>query len=78
MRQNNVNYVNVDEPALKGLLPPQDEVTGDIAYIRFHGKNEANWWQGKNEERYDYLYSSNELEKWLISILVRKIPWVKF
>lgn len=68
MRQNKLNYVNVDEPDLKGLLPPQDNVTGDIAYIRFHGRNTKNWWQGTNEERYDYLYSAGDLDKWLINI----------
>lgn len=57
-------YVNVDEPQLPGLLPPQEIVTSDFGYIRFHGRNEAKWWTGQGSERYDYLYSDNELKSW--------------
>ena len=57
-------YVNVDEPQLAGLLPPQQIVTSDYGYIRFHGRNKDKWWQGQGSERYDYLYSENELKGW--------------
>ncbi len=57
-------YVNVDEPQLPGLLPPQEIVTSDFGYIRFHGRNEVKWWSGQGSERYDYLYSENELKSW--------------
>ncbi len=59
-----VGYVNVDEPLLPGLLPPQEIVTSDFGYIRFHGRNETKWWSGQGSERYDYLYSENELKSW--------------
>ncbi len=67
-------YVNVDEPALDGLLPPQELVTNDTGYIRFHGRNEEKWWDGKGSERYDYLYSQKELESWVghIKNILRK------
>lgn len=48
-----VAYTIVDEP----LLPPDVEVTCDIAYIRWHGKGERPW--------YYYLYSKKELEPWV-------------
>ncbi len=57
-------YVNVDEPPLPGLLPPQEMVTSEFGYIRFHGRNETKWWSGQGPERYDYLYSGNELKSW--------------
>ncbi len=63
-----IGYVNVDEPPLKGLLPPQSVVTGDVAYVRLHGRNMEKWWQGRGAERYDYLYGQSELETWLIRI----------
>jgi len=62
------HYVNVDQPPLKELLPQQALVFGDRAYLRFHGRNSAQWWGGRNEERYDYEYSHEELQGWLTSI----------
>lgn len=35
------------------------------AYLRFHGRNEQNWWEGDNTSRYDYRYSEEELASWL-------------
>ncbi len=63
-----INYVDVDLPELRGLLPPQDIVTSHLGYIRFHGRNNANWWNGTNQTRYDYQYTRQELDDWLISI----------
>lgn len=64
----NVCYVNVDEPRLRGLIEPQDIVTGDVGYIRFHGRNAKDWWNGNNQTRYNYLYSKSELDEWLINL----------
>lgn len=68
LKENDIGYVNVDQPQLKGLLPPQEVVTTRMGYIRFHGRNQLHWWKGTNETRYDYLYSRNELEEWMIRI----------
>jgi uncharacterized protein YecE (DUF72 family) len=74
LENNDIGYVNVDEPDLKGLLPKQDLVTNKIGYIRFHGRNESRWWEGKGSERYDYEYPREELNEWLtnISNILRK------
>lgn len=56
----------VDEPELKGLLPPLARATANSGYIRFHGRNAAKWWKHeKPHERYDYLYTHEELSEWL-------------
>jgi len=56
----------VDEPRLKGLIPPSNEVTSDIGYVRFHGRNADKWWKHDQAwERYDYLYSEEELQEWV-------------
>ncbi len=68
LRDHNINYVNVDQPRLRGLLPPQDVVTAGFGYVRFHGRNRQEWWSGTNETRYNYLYTRQELEDWLIYI----------
>jgi uncharacterized protein YecE (DUF72 family) len=50
---------------LKGLLPPIAEATSNVAYVRFHGRNAAKWWQHEQAyERYDYTYSREELGEW--------------
>ncbi len=68
LTETGLGYVNVDEPALKDLMPPQSLVTNGTGYIRFHGRNRQNWWTGQGAERYDYLYGGKELETWLIQI----------
>jgi len=40
-----LRYVSVDEPDLPGLLPPLARATGEIGYVRFHGRNKRNWWK---------------------------------
>ncbi len=64
LRERGIALVGVDEPDLPGLLKPSTDVTADIAYVRFHGRNSANWWTGDNVTRYDYLYSPGELAEW--------------
>lgn len=63
MRENSIAYVSVDGPRLQGLMPPELITTGDVAYIRLHGRNADHWWGG-GELRYDYLYNENELREW--------------
>ncbi|HZO95000.1 MAG TPA: DUF72 domain-containing protein [Candidatus Baltobacteraceae bacterium] len=59
-----VGLVNVDEPHFHALPRPSSDVTSEIAYVRFHGRNYAQWWKGDNTTRYDYLYPAEELEPW--------------
>lgn len=59
-----IGLVNVDQPQFKSLLRPASDVTSDIAYVRFHGRNYQQWWKGTNETRYDYSYSAEELGPW--------------
>ena len=65
LRALNTAVVNVDEPRLPKLPEPTEMVSSELAYLRFHGRNAANWWKGDNVSRYDYLYSGDELSEWL-------------
>ena len=39
-----------------------EPATARSTYIRLHGRNAANWWEhDEAEDRYDYLYSADEL-----------------
>lgn len=65
-----VGLVNCDMPALRGLLPPTDVVTSGVGYVRFHGRNAGAWYDHDQAwERYDYLYSEQELEEWVPRLL---------
>lgn len=67
LRQLEFGIVNVDEPELKNLMPASETVTGPVGYVRFHGRNKEKWFQsgGQPWERYDYLYSADELTDWV-------------
>jgi uncharacterized protein YecE (DUF72 family) len=62
-------YVTVDAPrsdTAKNLIPTVPAVTAGTAYVRFHGRNLGTWNKrgGSAAERFDYLYSDEELAEW--------------
>ena len=62
-------YVTVDAPrsdTAKNLIPTVPAVTTGTAYVRFHGRNLGTWNKrgGSAAERFDYLYSDEELAEW--------------
>ena len=58
-------YVCVDMPqGFVSSLPPVAEATADIAVVRFHGRNSADWESGSVQRRFKYLYSEAELAEW--------------
>lgn len=69
LKQMGAGYCCVDEPALGGLMPRAAVATSRIGYVRFHGRNAAKWWKHEQPwERYDYLYSDEELREWVPSL----------
>lgn len=64
LREQRIGYCCVDEPRLKGLVPPVVEATTNIGYVRFHGRNAGNWWRRGGGDRYDYDYGREELSEW--------------
>ena len=66
LRELDLGFCCVDEPHLKGLMPGVAAVTSGTGYIRFHGRNAKNWWNHEESyQRYDYLYSEEELQEWV-------------
>jgi len=67
LRNIGAGICSIDQPRFKGSLGALDVVTGDIAYIRLHGRNYKTWFSARanRDERYDYLYKSEELEPWV-------------
>ncbi|MDE3190723.1 MAG: DUF72 domain-containing protein [Acidobacteriota bacterium] len=63
-------YVTVDAPRsneARNLVPTVPALTSGTAYVRFHGRNLATWNKrgGSAAERFDYLYSEEELAEWV-------------
>ena len=57
-------WVQIDEPKFRFSIQQNylPNVTG-FYYMRLHGRNAAQWWQPKKpEDRYNYLYSADELK----------------
>jgi uncharacterized protein YecE (DUF72 family) len=63
LRYERIGYVCVDEPQLSGLLKPDLFCTTKTAYVRLHGRNAKQWWDG-GALRYDYKYSEEEMREW--------------
>jgi uncharacterized protein YecE (DUF72 family) len=61
--------VVVDAPKTdaKNLVPTVVAVTSPLAYVRFHGRNADTWnvRGGSASERFDYLYTREELSEWV-------------
>jgi uncharacterized protein YecE (DUF72 family) len=60
-----VGLCNIDQPLLGRALRPSAHATSPVGYIRLHGRNYKQWFAETNvRDRYDYLYSTEELSKW--------------
>ena len=69
LRSLQLGFCCVDEPRLPGLMPPVAQATAPPAYVRFHGRNAARWYNHQEAwQRYDYTYSADELRGWVPKI----------
>ncbi len=63
--QKNVAFCNVDQPVIGRSLVPTEHVTAPVGYVRLHGRNYDQWFEGDNrDDRYNYLYNETELAGW--------------
>jgi uncharacterized protein YecE (DUF72 family) len=63
LRQNNIAWVQIDEPKFQSSIAAEIPLTADTAYFRFHGRNAEMWWKGDVESRYCYHYSPEEIRE---------------
>jgi uncharacterized protein YecE (DUF72 family) len=65
-----VGICNVDQPLFAKSIKPADVTTSQIGYVRLHGRNYQDWFREKapRDDRYNYLYSPEELEPWITRI----------
>jgi uncharacterized protein YecE (DUF72 family) len=75
--QEGVAFCNIDQPLLGKAVTPSAQVTSPIGYVRLHGRNYEQWFDSDSRnDRYNYLYTRPELEKWRnrIEIISTKAP----
>lgn len=62
-----IGLCNIDQPLLGRALKPSVHATSPVGHVRLHGRNYKTWFSenAQTHERYDYLYSVDELEPWV-------------
>jgi uncharacterized protein YecE (DUF72 family) len=69
LREFHTGFCNIDQPLIGRSLPPSAEVTSAVGYVRLHGRRYDTWFSDDPEtpshERYNYLYSADELDPWM-------------
>jgi uncharacterized protein YecE (DUF72 family) len=70
LEEMSVGICNVDQPLFAKSIKPADLTTSQIGYVRLHGRNYQDWFREKapRDDRYNYLYSIDELEPWITRI----------
>lgn len=68
LQKHGVGFCNIDQPVIGRSLKPTERATAAIGYVRLHGRRYDTWFsddpETPAEERYNYLYSEEELEPW--------------
>jgi uncharacterized protein YecE (DUF72 family) len=65
-KDRKIPLVSVDAPADKHftIMPSEDYVTGDLAYLRCHGRNAEGYIKGKSvAARFNYLYNVQQVKE---------------
>src|SRR5512146_898996 len=60
-----VAFCNIDQPVIGRSLAPTEHVTAPMSYVRLHGRRYDQWFEAERpHDRYDYLYTEDELAGW--------------
>ena len=70
LREASIAFCNIDQPLFERSIEPTALVTAPLGYVRLHGRNHDAWFDDSahRDERYNYLYSEDELAPWLARI----------
>jgi uncharacterized protein YecE (DUF72 family) len=72
LEEHQTGFCNIDQPIIGRSLQPSADITSPIAYVRLHGRHYEAWFDDNPEtpphERYNYLYSAEELNPWVARI----------
>lgn len=66
--ERRVGLCNIDQPVIGRSVKPASMATSSTGYVRLHGRRYDTWFSDDptipSEERYNYLYSEEELQPW--------------
>jgi len=69
LRDHQAGFCNIDQPIIGRSLEPSSETTAQVGYVRLHGRRYDTWFSDNPAtpayERYNYLYSAEELHPWV-------------
>ena len=72
LREHHAAFCNIDQPVIGRSLEPSAESTSPVGYVRLHGRRYDTWFTDNPaspaHERYNYLYSVEELDPWVSRI----------
>jgi len=75
LRTSGVSFCNIDQPIIGRSLGPSAQTTAAVGYVRLHGRRYDTWFSDDAtipaHERYNYLYTAEELAPWITR--VRKV-----
>ncbi|OVE78666.1 hypothetical protein BVY01_04710 [bacterium I07] len=72
LHRHAVGIASIDQPVIGKSIPLKPIHTGQIGYVRMHGRNYKQWFAGQESRkqtgnlpsgRYDYLYTNKEIEE---------------
>ena len=72
LKEHNAGFCNIDQPIIGHSLEPSASTTSQVGYVRLHGRRYDTWFSDSPStpahERYNYLYSEEELDPWVARI----------
>jgi uncharacterized protein YecE (DUF72 family) len=72
LHEHDAGFCNIDQPIIGRSVEPSAEATSPIGYVRLHGRRYDTWFSDNPatpaHERYNYLYSAEELDPWVARI----------
>ncbi len=72
LREHNAGFCNIDQPIIGHSIVPSANATSPVGYVRFHGRRYDTWFSDDPSvpahERYNYLYTAEELDPWVSRI----------
>jgi uncharacterized protein YecE (DUF72 family) len=75
LHEHGAGICNIDQPIIGRSLAPSAQATSPVGYVRLHGRRYDTWFTDDenvpSHERYNYLYSQEELQPWIAR--VRKV-----
>jgi uncharacterized protein YecE (DUF72 family) len=72
LHEHGAGICNIDQPLIGRSLAPSAQATSPVGYVRLHGRRYDTWFSDNpatpTHERYNYLYSAEELAPWVARV----------